>query len=478
MSRKIVIDPVTRIEGHAKISIQLDDDGKVVNTLFHVTEFRGFEKFCEGRRFWEMPGITSRICGICPVSHLIASGKAGDAVLGVEAPPAAAMLRRMLNWAQIVQSHALSFFHLSGPDLLMGMESDSSSRNVMGLIAENPELAKGGIRLRGFGQDMIRTLSGRSIHPAWVVPGGVRSTLPEEERLRLWEGLPEAFQIAELALKTFKDLLPSFERECRSYGTFPSLYMGLVSLSGELEHYGGLLRMVDAEGNKLEDREPDEAYQQIIGEAVEPWSYLKFPVYKPYGYEAEKGMYRVGPLARLNVCDYVGTERAGKEFEEFRKYGNGVPVQASFLYHYARLIEIIFCLEKIEESLRTFDSEDCFIRSDAGVNRKRGVGISEAPRGTLIHDYEVDQNGVIKQLNLIIATGQNNLAMNRTVKQIAEEYITAKGSELSEGILNRLEHGIRVFDPCLSCSTHAAGQMPLEVQVIGPGGEVRSSVRR
>lgn len=479
MSRTITVDPVTRIEGHAKITIHLGEDGQVQDARFHVTEFRGFEKFCEGRSFWEMPGITARICGICPVSHIMASSKTGDMLLGVRIPPTAEKLRRIMNWGQIVQSHALSFFHLSGPDLLLGMESEVATRNVMGLIRKFPEVARNGIRLRHIGQEIIRTLGHQSVHPAWSVPGGVREPLSAEGRDHIKRMLPEAFDITGIALDMLADLTAVFEEESRIYGDFPSYYMGLVSPEGGLEHYDGLLRVVDSEGTIVNPGFAPERYRDYLGEAVEEWSYLKFPYYKPaVGQSAGNGaapgdyaagMYRVGPLARLNVCDFAGTPRADTELRRFRRIApRGKPVQSSFAYHYARLIEILFALEKISEFLEDPAITSDRIRARADVNRLSAVGASEAPRGTLFHEYHVDEDGVLQKVNLIIATGQNNLAMNRTVKQIAQHYVS--GERLDEGLLNRIEHGIRLYDPCLSCSTHAMGQMPLDVQLLDAGG--------
>ncbi len=483
MSRTVTIDPVTRIEGHAKITIQLDDNDKVADARFHVTEFRGFEKFCEGRTFGEMPGITARICGICPISHVLASSKAGDAILGVTVPPTAKKLRALMNWAQIVQSHALSFFHLSGPDLLLGMESDPTKRNIVGLIERYPEVAKKGIHLRQFGQDVIRILGGRSIHPAWSVPGGVREPLSEENRDLIRGMLPEAFAGLDIALKLLKDSFGDLGREIDEYGNFPSLFMGLVTPDGGLEHNDGLLRVMDSEGRLLQPGFPPERFREIIGEAVEPWSYLKFPYYKPatngnsVNGSYATGMYRVGPLARINICNYAGTPRADAELKEFRTLApNGKPVSSSFHYHYARLIEILFGLEKIAATLDDPTITDMRVRGHAGVNQLLGVGVSEAPRGTLFHEYQVDENGILKKVNLIIATGQNNLAMNRTVRQIAQSWVS--GRKLDEGILNRIEHGIRCFDPCLSCSTHAYGQMPLDVELLSAAGEVVDRVVR
>jgi NAD-reducing hydrogenase large subunit len=474
VSKTITIDPVTRIEGHAKITIQIDDHGEVSDARFHVTEFRGFEKFCEGRSFREMPGITARICGICPVSHLMASAKAGDAIMGVRIAPTAEKLRRVMNWAQIVQSHALSFFHLSAPDLLLGMESAPAQRNIMGLIEQRPEIARGGIRLRRCGQEIIRTLGGKSVHPSWVVPGGVSAALPIDQRDAILAMLPEAFAITEGALDLFKDTLPGFPKEVKTYGDFPSLFLGLVTPDGGLEHYDGVLRVIDSNGKIIENGLAPERFREIIGEAVEPWTYLKFPFYKPYGFTDGAGMYRVGPLARLNICDYAGTPRADRELRQFRRLApSGKPVTSSFYYHYARLIEIMFALERIEETLADASLTNRYVRSDAGVNNLSGIGVSEAPRGTLFHEYQVQDYGIgiITKVNLLVATGNNNLAMNRTVKQIAQAYLE-NGSRLSEGMLNRIEHGIRLYDPCLSCSTHAVGEMPLRVELVDDSGTV------
>mgnify|MGYP000882752380 CR=1 FL=1 len=477
MGRTVTIDPVTRIEGHAKITIRLNDHGLVDDARFHVTEFRGFEKFCEGRSFWEMPGITARICGICPVSHLLASAKAGDAILGVKIPPAANKLRRLMNWAQLVQSHALSFFHLSAPDLLLGMESPAAARNIAGLIEAYPEIARNGIRLRQIGQEIIRTLGGKSVHPSWAVPGGVRRPLSADDRSHIKRMLPDAFDIIEIALNLLKDTFESFAGEIAVYGNFPSLFAGLVTPDGGLEHYDGVLRVMDSEGKLLEEGIDPARYRTIIAEAVEPWTYLKFPYYLPLGYADEAGMYRVGPLARLNICDFAGTPRADRELRQFRRLGErGKPVASTFHSHYARLIEILFSLEKIEETLDNDDITSTRVRSEAGVNQLIGIGVSEAPRGTLFHEYHVDENGILEKANLIVATGQNNLAMNRTVQQIAAAYIT--NGTADEGILNRIEHGIRMFDPCLSCSTHAIGRMEMEVILVDHHGQVVERLSR
>jgi NAD-reducing hydrogenase large subunit len=472
MTRRIVIDPVTRIEGHAKITIHLDDAGKVDRARFHVAEFRGFERFCVGRPFTEMAGLSARICGICPVSHIMASSKAGDSILAVTVPPAAEKLRRLMNLAQIIQSHALSFFHLSAPDLLLGFDSNPAARNVFGLIQANPELARSGIRLRQFGQEIIEALGGRKIHPAWSVPGGVRESLSAEKRDYFRQRLPEAQATARTALKLFKGLLDRFKDEVQVFGNFPSLFLSLEALDGSWEHYDGILRFVDSEGKSVATVN-QRSFGDLIGEWVEPDSFLKSPYFKPLGFPA--GAYRVGPLARLNVCTHMGVPLADEELKEYRQRG-GKTVTASFYYHYARLIEILAATERIEQLLDDPDITSDRLRARASINQLEGIGVSEAPRGTLFHHYRVDENGILQKVNLIIATGQNNLPMNSAITQIAREYV--KGSEIPEGVLNRVEAGIRAFDPCLSCSTHAGGQMPLHVVLLGPDGTVLDEKRR
>lgn len=476
MSQRIVIDPVTRIEGHAKISIHLDDAGNVADAQFHVVEFRGFEKFCEGRPYSEMPAITQRICGICPISHMLASAKAGDALLSVAVPPAADKLRRLLNLGQIIQSHALSFFHLSAPDFLLGWDTPAATRNVFGLIQTNTDLARAGIRLRQCGQEIIETLAGKKIHPAWAIPGGVRSGLTPEGRAKIAVWLPEAYATTQTALALFKKTLATHRRELETYGDFPSLFMGMVTPDGSWEHHGGNLRFTGSTGKIFADQIPPADYKKHIGESVLNASYLKSPYYLPLGYP--DGIYRVGPLARLNVAERMGVPQADAELKEFKQLGqvgHGAPT-ASFLYHYARLVEILAALEYVERYLADPELSGDWICADAGVNNLHGVGASEAPRGTLFHDYTVDRNGLLQKVNLIVATGHNNLAMNKTVAQIAKAWVN--GKDIAEPMLNRVEHGIRCYDPCLSCSTHAVGQMPMHVRLIAPDGTVLNEALR
>ncbi len=472
MAQQILIEPITRIEGHGKITIQLDSSGKVTDAQVHVTQFRGFEKFCEGRPFYEMPSLVERICGICPISHSLASAKACDAILGVRIPEAASKLRRLLHCASYIQSHALSFFHLSAPDLLLGMDSDPAKRNILGLVEANPSIAKDGIRLRQIGQQIIEWFAGKRIHPSWVVPGGVNAALTEEHRNMMISLVPEAYEIVERTLIWFKRSMENFRDEIRTFANFPSLFLGLIDSEGNLEHMDGTLRFIDSKGRFVADAVDPAQYQDYIGEGVEPWSYLKSPYYKPVGYP--DGIYRVGPAARLNVCSGCGTPKADQEWAEFTRLDRG-PVLSSFYNHYGRLIEILFSIEVMEKLLNDPEILNPHVRAFAQPNHYEGVGVVEAPRGTLIHHYKVDEEGLMTWANLIVATGNNNLAMNRGVLQVAKQFIT--GDKISEGALNRVEAVIRAFDPCLSCSTHALGRMTLPVQLLGPDGTVLDEVR-
>jgi NAD-reducing hydrogenase large subunit len=473
MTSQIVIDPVTRIEGHSKITIHLDDAGEVTDAQFHVTQFRGFERIVQGRPIHEMPSIMARICGICPVSHLIASSKACDQILAVEPPPTGADLRRVMNLAQMVQSNALSFFHLSSPDLLFGFDADPAKRNIIGVAQANPQLARDGVGVRRFGQQIIEWLGGKRIHPAWVVPGGVDAPLEEETRDRILSTIPEAIAAIERALAWYKSSILQWEEEASTFGDFRSAFMGLVDQDGNIEYYDGSLRVMDADGHLLADRIDPRGYQDYLGEAVEPWSYLKSTYWKVLGYP--DGVYRVGPLARLIVAGQAGTPRADIELDEFRRRLGRVP-SSSFHYHYARLIDTLCAAERIEELLRGPDILSPRVRSFGAINRNEGIGVSEAPRGTLIHHYRVDDDGIVQWANLVIATGHNNLAMNRSVLQVAKRYV--KSAQLAEPMLNRVEAVIRCFDPCLSCSTHALGEMALHLQLVGPDGAVLDELMR
>lgn len=469
--KHITIDPVTRIEGHAKITIHLDDSGQVTGTQFHVTQLRGFEKFVEGRPFYEMPGITARICGICPISHLMAAAKACDAIMAVRIPPAAAMIRELIHCAQFVQSHALSFFHLSAPDLLLGFDSDPARRNVLGLAEKRPELARDGIALRKFGQRIIEAVAGERVHPSGIVPGGVNRALQADVRDKILQELGPAEVIARKTLNLFKDILDGFTDEIANFGSMETLHAGLVDDAGGMQLYDGRIRFRDAAGRIIADRLAPERYSEYIGEATLPDSYLKAPYYRPQGYP--NGIYRVGPLARLNVAGHLSTPAANAELNEYRQRFGAI-VGSSFHYHYARLIEVIYAIERIHALLDSPGILDPHVRAHAGVNALEGVGIAEAPRGILIHHYKVDEQGAMKWANLIIATGHNNLAINRSIEQVSKRYV--RGDRLEEGMLNRVSAVVRAYDPCLSCSTHAGGVVPLRIALVGPGGKVLDEI--
>ncbi len=472
MTKRIVIDPVTRLEGHAKISIYLNDDGKVSSAQLHITQLRGFEKFVEGRPFSQMPGIMSRICGICPVSHLLASSQACDAIMAVRAPHAATMIRELVHCGQFIQSHALSFFHLSSPDLLLGMDSDPLKRNILGMAAKRPDLVKDGIELRKFGQTIIELAAGERVHPPGIVPGGVMEPLPAEARAQLLTALPRSLDIAKRTLALLKSSLNGFDEEITNFGNLRTLHAGLVDRSGRMKIYDGLIRFKDADGTLLADAVPAEKYSDYIGESAVSYSYLKAPYYKALG--LENGAYRVGPLSRLNIADSLGTDAADAELAEYRERFGASPT-SSFLYHYARLIEILYCIERAQQLLEDQAIMDTHVRAHAGVNALEGVGMSEAPRGILIHHYKVNEDGAITWANLIIATGHNNIAMNRSIEQVSKHYVD--GNKLQEGMLNRVSAVVRAYDPCLSCSTHADGTPNLHIRLLDSHGNLVDEIR-
>ncbi len=480
MTRRILIDPVTRIEGHAKITLRLGDDGLVDDARFHVTEFRGFEAFCRGRSVFEMPALTARTCGICPVSHVLTSAKAGDAILAVEPPPAARRLRRLMNLGQILQSHALSFFHLSAPDLLLGFDADPAKRHAFALMRDQPDVMRRGVRLRRYGQELIEALGGRKIHPAWAVPGGVRHGIDGFARARLLEELPTVLDDVRWALERYGEVCEAYPDEVAAFGVFDSLFLGLVDPAGLWEHHDGELRFIDVDGARVGEDLPVERYAEAIGETADVDTYLKSPYHRERQGDAHvdvsaPGLYRVGPLARLNLCERMGTPEADAALEAFRARAGRI-ARGSFHYHGARLVEMLAAVERIGDALREPELDAEPLRAEAGVNRRRGVGASEAPRGTLIHDYRVDDDGTITGVTMIIATGHNNLAMNKTIGQIARTFV--RGPDVPEGVLNRIEAGIRAYDPCLSCSTHAVGTMPLVVDVVDADGCLLSEVVR
>jgi len=475
----IRINGITRIEGHGKITIQLDDHGVVQDAHLHVLQFRGFEKFCQGRPFYEMPSITARVCGICPISHLLAGAKACDAIMGLRIPEPAELLRRTVHLAQITQSHALSFFHLSSPDFLMGWDANPAERNILGLAAKYPDLAVEGIRLRKWGQHVIELLGGKRIHSPWIVPGGVAAPMTEATRDEILKSIPDALGIATRTLEFFKHMMEELSDEVETFANFRSLFMTIGRKDGNLCLYGsgrrheGRLRFADADGHIIADNIHPRDYQQYVGESVDSASYMKAPYYKPLGFP--NGIYRVGPAARLNIARQCGTPLADEALNEFRQRFGNVSL-SSFHNHYARLIEIVFAIERMQQILQEPDILGKDIRAEAKANEAQGIGIIEAPRGTLIHHYKVDGNGMITSVNLIVATGHNTLAMNRGLRQVADKYIS--GRTVTEGALNRMEGLIRSFDPFLSCSTHADGKMALEVDVLNADGSLQQRIAR
>jgi len=473
VAQKITIEPVTRIEGHAKVTIRMNDAGKVDHAYLHVNEFRGFEKFCEGRMVFEMPLITPRICGICPVSHHLASAKAGDAIMGAKPPRPAALLRELMHMGQIVQSHGMHFFELAGPDLLLGFDCDPATRNVAGLLAANADLTVKAVMLRKWGQEIIHTVGGRRIHPVFAVPGGVNKALSKEERASILAGYDESIKTIQLGLSIMKDWAEKNMEDINKFAVFPTGYFGLVKDGNTLELYDGMIRLIGRDGKELEKFEPSH-YLDYIAEHVEDWSYLKFPYYKKLGYP--QGVYRVGPLGRCNNSDRISTPLANEELKKFKALNGGKPVENTLYYHYARLIETLYAAEQVKILLDDPDILSTDILNTCHNPQPEGVGVIEAPRGTLIHHYWAKETGQIEKVNLIVSTGHNNWAMSEAVDSVAKTYITS--SDVTEGQLNRVEAAIRAHDPCLSCSTHAVGQMPIALEFEDSDGKLIKTVTR
>jgi NAD-reducing hydrogenase large subunit len=472
-TQKITIEPVTRIEGHAKVTIHMNDLGTVDRAYLHINEFRGFEKFCEGRMVFEMPIITPRICGICPVSHHLAAAKAADAIYGCPPPRPASLLRELMHMGQVIQSHGMHFFELAGPDLLLGFDTSPETRNIVGLIGANPELTLKAVNLRRFGQEIIRVLGGRRIHPNFAVPGGVNKALRPAERDTILAGWYQAIDAVKLGIQIFKDWAEKNQEDIWKFAVFPTGYMGLVTEQNSLELYDGQVRLVDSAGVELE-KFSGQYYLDYIAEHVENWSYLKFPYYKKMGWP--DGVYRVGPLGRLNACDQIDTPQANAELKIFKGLNHGKPVENTLYYHYARLIEALFAVEKVATILEDPDVLSTDILNTDRDYQGEGVGIIEAPRGTLFHHYWADKNGQLERVNLIVATGNNNWAMSNAVDSVAKTYV--HGPVVQEGMLNRVEAAVRAYDPCLSCSTHAIGQMPIYLEVLDDQGNLIQTIKR
>ncbi len=476
MKKKITIDPVTRVEGHGRVTIHLDEYGKVEDSFFHIVEFRGFERFIQGHPYWEAPVLVQRLCGICPVSHHLAAAKAIDQLVGVDPKdlsPAAFKLRKLMHYGQIFQSHALHFYYLTSPDLLFGMDAPVEKRNVLAVAVENKELARKGILMRKFGQEIIQAIAGKKIHGVAAVPGGVHKTFDPKEREYFLSGkdIPNIKTMIEWSLEIIEFIKGYHEKNrllLDTFAAFPSGHLGMVDDFGNMELYHGKLRAIDSIGNiTLPDVSTDD-YQKYFLEGVERWSYMKFPYLKEIG--REKGWNRVGPLARINICNAIPTPLAEKERQAFVSF-TGKKVNNSTLYsHWARLIEILHCAEVMNDLLHDDEiMSDDLVRE--GKPRLEGIGIIEAPRGTLTHHYQVDEKGMITRCNLIVSTTHNNEAMNQAVKWVANNVISQKGA-ITDGMLNQVEVAIRAYDPCLSCATQALGQMPLKLELYNHIGEL------
>lgn len=473
VAQKITIEPVTRIEGHAKVTIHMKDDGTVEHAYFHVNEFRGFEKFCEGRMVFEMQQITPRICGICPVSHHLAAAKATDDAMGSPPPRPANLLRELMHMGQVIQSHGMHFFELAGPDLLLGFDADPAIRNVVGLIQADPNLTLRAVRLRKFGQEIIGVLGERSIHPIFAIPGGVNKTLSLVDRDKLLAQIDDNIETIKVGLKIIKDWAAANMDDINKFAVFPTGYFGLVTPENGLEFYDGQIRLKGRDGQELEKFD-GRNYLDHIAEHVEDWSYLKFPYYKKLGFP--EGVYRVGPLGRINLVEKIDTPLANAELKIFKALNNGLPVENTLYYHYARLIETMFAAERARILLEDPDILSNDILNTCTDVKEQGIGIIEAPRGTLIHHYWMKPTGQLTKVNLIVSTGHNNYAMSTAVDSVAKTYV--KGPNITEGMLNRVEAAIRAHDPCLSCSTHAIGKMPIELDVFDSQGKLAQILKR
>jgi NAD-reducing hydrogenase large subunit len=470
--KRITIEPVTRVEGHGKVSLLLDKQNKIRQARFHIVEFRGFERFVQGRPYWEAPVLVERLCGICPVSHHLAAAKAMDMVIGVDADkltPTGEKMRRLMHYGQTFQSHALHFFHLASPDLLFGFDADPQIRNVLGVAAKFPDLAVRAVLMRRYGQEVIKFTAGKKIHGTGAIPGGINKNLSVAERDELKKDAPKMLEWAVAGLELCKKFTREHLGELADFGSFPSNHLSIVRKDGALDLYHGNLRAIDSEGKKIIDGVAPQDYLSVIREEVRPWSYMKFPFLKDLG--PEKGWYRVGPLARLNTCDFIDTPVAEKERQEFMALTKGKPNNITMAYHWARLIELVHAIEKIQILLDDPDLQGTNLVAQ-GTFRGEGVGIVEAPRGTLFHHYRVNRQDQITMANLIVSTTNNNEPMNAAVRKVAEQFFD--GREVTEGLLNRIEVAIRAYDPCLSCATHAVGQMPLVVEALDEAGNVVS----
>ncbi|MEW5889048.1 MAG: Ni/Fe hydrogenase subunit alpha [Pseudomonadota bacterium] len=471
---RVVIEPVSRVEGHGKVTLLLDEDNRVHQVRLHIVEFRGFEKFIQGRPYWEVPVLVQRLCGICPVSHHLAASKALDQVVGAtRITPTAEKLRRLMHFGQILQSHALHFFHLSSPDLLFGFDSEVARRNIVGVAASHPDIARRGVLLRKYGQEVIRLTAGKRVHGTGSIPGGVNKNLSHAERAELQRDVDTMVAWSADAVALIKRLFADNAAFYESFGAFRANRLSLVGGDGALELYDGALRATDADGAEIFDQADVQRYYELIHEEVKPWSYMKFPFLVCRG--AAAGWYKVGPQARVGQCDYIPTPLAEAERRAYLAFDGGAALHAPLGYHWARMIEMLHAAESIRALLEDDDLSGAELVA-GGSRTGRGVGVIEAPRGTLIHHYRVNEDDQVVMANLIVSTTSNNQAMNEAIRQVALKYLD--GRTITEGLLNHIEVAIRAFDPCLSCATHALGRMPLRVELVDADGKVVGSLSR
>jgi NAD-reducing hydrogenase large subunit len=467
--KRVVIDPVSRVEGHGKITLLLDEADQVRQARLHIVEFRGFERFIQGRPYWELPVLVQRLCGICPVSHHLVAGKAIDQLVGVDPEnltPSATKLRRLLHFGQVLQSHALHFFYLASPDLLFGFESDIGKRNIFGVLNDYPDIGLKAVKIRKYGQEVIRMVAGKRIHGSGAIAGGMNKALTQAECDALLADIDQIIDWTVDAVGLIKKILYSDRAFYDDFATIRSHYMGLTRPDGALELYHGGLRVKDAEGGTILDHIDYCRYNDYIHEEVRSWTYMKFPYLLSLG--KENGWYRVGPLARVNNCDFIDTPLAEAARLEFKAHSGEAMVHNTLATHWARMIETLHCAESIKVLLRDPDIRGHDLVTQ-GEKRFEGIGVIEAPRGTLFHHYQIDENDIVTKANLIVSTTSNNMAMNESVRQVAAKYLS--GRKLTEPLLNNLEVAVRAYDPCLSCATHAIGKMPLQVELIDAEGK-------
>jgi len=483
--RTITISPITRLEGHGKIEIFLNKEGNVDNAYFQVPELRGFEKFCEGRKAEDLPIITPRICGVCPVAHHFASTKALDAAFHVDPPSAAKKLRELMYSGYMIYDHTLHFYFLGAPDFVVDPDAPPAERNILGVIKKvGLDVTKEVIKHRAYGQRITALIGGKATHPVCGLPGGISKPITEEERQEIEKMAESSVEFAKFSLRLFDDVVLKNKNYVdlilSDAYTLKTYYMGLVDKNNKVSFYDGQIRVVDSEGREFLKFSPSE-YLDVIGEHVEPWSYVKFPYLKKIGWKGfvgglNSGIYRVGPLGRLNASDGMATPLAQQEYERMYETLGRKPIHSTLAYHWARLIELLYAAERCLELSRDEEITSKDVRNKPG-SPGEGVGIIEAARGTLIHHYILDEEALVKQVNLIVATTNNSPAICISIRDVAKALI--HNGNVGEGLLNKVEMAFRAYDPCLACATHfAVGQMPLQVNIYDHNRELLQTLKR